>query len=113
MRVFVNTFLATLFLAALIQTGFAQTYPDSGLGPAIQEGGGKEITPQQFSEMKTRILTMIEERRKRLDQEKSCVEAATNADELRKCRQERPMGGQFQGGPGQQRPPRGGMGEGR
>ncbi len=116
MRVLASTFLAALFLAALLETGFAQTYPGEGPGPAMQNGGGKEITPQNFSEVKTRILTLIGERQKRLDQEKSCVEAATTADELKKCGPRRPPGGQrgqLEGGFGQQRPPQGNMGEGR
>ncbi len=114
--VLVSTLLAALFLAAFVRTGFAQTHPGNGPGPAMQGGNGKEISPQNFDDMKTRILAMIEERQKRLDQEKSCVETATNSEELKKCRPERPMGGQegqFQGGFDQQRPPRRGMGEGR
>lgn len=109
MRVAVRTIVAALFLAALSQPAFAQQSPGSGQGPAMQEGSGKEITPQQFSEMKTRILKMIEERQTRLTQEKACVEAATSGAELKKCRPDRPMGqggpggpgGQFPGGPGQ------------
>lgn len=116
MRVFISTVLVALLLTALSQAAVAQMYPGGGPGPAMQEGNDKELTPEQFSQMKTRILTMLEERRKRLDQEKICVEAATSAAELKKCRPERPMGGpggQYQGGPGQQRPPRGGMGGGQ
>lgn len=97
-----------LFLAALAQTVIAQQGPSGGPGPAMHEGMGKEITPEQFSETKARVLKMIDERRARLDQEKACVEAATNGAELKKCRPQRPMGpdGGMHGGPGQQRPPR-------
>jgi hypothetical protein len=52
----------------------------------------REITPENFSEMKTHMLTMIEKRRTMLDTQKTCVEAAKNAEELKACRPERPMG---------------------
>ena len=113
MKNLAKTFLAVLLFAALVQTCLAQNNSSGGPGPVMQEGGG---TPQEFSEIKSRILTMIEERQKRIGQEKSCVEAATNIDELKKCRPVGPMngrGGQFQGGPGQQRSQQGGMGAGR
>lgn len=109
MRVAVSFVVAALFLAALSQSVFAQQYPGGGPGgPGMQEGSGKEITPQQFSEIKNRVLKMIEERQTRLTQEKACVEAATSGAELKKCRPERPMGqggpgGHFPGGQGQQR----------
>jgi len=98
-----------LFLAALAQAVLAQQGPASGPGPGMmREGMGKEFTPEQFSETKARVLKLIDERRTRLDQEKACVEKATNDSELKKCRPERPMhpGGGMQSGPGQQRPPR-------
>lgn len=107
MRTLVSSVVAVLFLAAFSQATFAQQVPGGGPGPAIQEGSGREFAPEQFPEMKARILKMIEERRARLDQEKACVEAAKKAEELRKCRPERPMGpgGRHPGGPGQQRSP--------
>lgn len=110
MRSVVCAVFAVLFMTAVSQAAFAQQYPGAGPGPAIQGAEGKEIAPEQFNEMKARILKMIEERRAKLDQEKACVEAAKSADELRNCRPERPMGGggrggRFQGGPGGQRPP--------
>ena len=100
--------VVALFLAALSQAVLAQQVPAGGPGPAMREGMGKELAPEQFSETKARVLKMIDERRTRLDREKACVEAATNGAELKKCRPERPMGpgGGMQGGPGQQRPPR-------
>ena len=39
------------------------------------------------------MLTMIEKRRTMLDTEKTCVEAAKSADELKTCRPERGLGG--------------------
>lgn len=102
--------VVVLFLAALSQAVLAQQGPAGGPGgPAMHEMMGKEITPEQFPEVKAKVLKMIDERRTRLDKEKACVEAATNGAELKKCRPERPMGGLgggMQGGPGQQRPSR-------
>ncbi len=115
MRTILCAVFAVLLLTSVSGAAFAQQFPGSGPGPAVQGVNGKEITPEQFTEMKTRVLTMIEERRARLDQEKACVEAATDVAALRKCRPERPMApdGRFQGGPGQQRQPRPGMEEQR
>lgn len=108
-RAVASMVVVALFLAALSQAVYAQQGPGRGPGPAMmREGTGKEITPEQFPEVKARVLKLIDERRTRLDKEKTCVEAATNDAELKKCRPERPMGpgGGMQGGPGQQRPPR-------
>jgi len=102
--------VVVLFLAALSQAVLAQQGPAGGQGPAMHEMMGKEITPEQFPEVKARVLKMIDERRTRLDKEKACVEAAANGAELKKCRPERAMGGMqgggMQGGPGQNRPSR-------
>ena len=108
MRTLVSLAFAVLFLTSVSQHAFAQQ-PGSGPGPAGPEGSGKAMTPENFKEIKTRILARIEERRTMLDKEKTCVEAAQNADELRKCRPERPMGmgpgGMQNRGPGQGQPP--------
>jgi hypothetical protein len=69
--------------------------PSPGLGP-------KEITSENFNETKADILLRIEERLKRLNQEKACVQAASSADELKKCRPQRPEG---PGRKGMQKPP--------
>lgn len=94
--------VCTVLIAAAVSfTAFAQQGP-GGAGPMMQQGEQREVTPEQFNEIKARALKMIEERRTRLDQEKACVEAATNIEELRKCRPERPMGpggGGSRGGP--------------
>jgi hypothetical protein len=84
----------------------------------MQEDRGKQSTPETFSERKARVQKLLEERKTRLEQEKTCVDAAKNDDDLVKCRPQRPpmmQGGQgMQGGgmrgPGQQRPPMGGPG---
>jgi len=62
--------------------------------------GQKEITPEKFSELKADILKRIDDRMKRMTEEKKCVTAATNGDELRKCRPQRPsmQGGQKEQG---------------
>jgi hypothetical protein len=108
MRTVVHFVLTGLFVAAFSQVTFAQSAPEQGPSPGMQ------MTPEQFNLRKTHLLSMIEERRTRLGQEKACVEAAKDIVELRKCRPERPMmgpGGPHQGGPNQQRPPLSPMGQ--
>lgn len=99
--------VVVIFLSAFSQVGFAQQGP----GP----GPGKAFASENFEETKARVLRMIEERRKRLDQEKACVEAAKNREELTKCRPEPRMGrgGMNQEGPREQRPPMSPPGERR
>ncbi len=107
MRTLFRLAVAVLFLAAFSPNTFAQQQP-----PNDQKMMGREITPENFSEMKSLILTMIENRRTRLDTEKVCVEAAKDAEELKKCRPEQPMGmgsGMYKNGPGRQRGPGAGM----
>lgn len=92
-----------LLLPAAAPLAFGQMMPGGGGGgPMMQEQNAKELTPEQFSEMKAMILKRLEERRARMEQEKKCVEASTSAEELRKCRPEPPMGmspgGQSRGG---------------
>lgn len=103
MKTRVCTAVAMMVLIAGIAAGpvSAQMAGDSGNRPAFREGG--EITHEQFPEMKTRILSMIEERRKRLEEEKACVETASSPAELRKCRPQPPRteGRPDRGGPGQ------------
>jgi hypothetical protein len=98
MRVILRFAIVVLFLAGISQVALAQQGPG---GPAAPGGTGKTVTPEQFQERKARILKMIDERRAKLDQAKTCIEAATNNDELRKCRPEG-MGpnGKRHGGPG-------------
>lgn len=52
----------------------------------------KNVTPENFNEAKSGILQKIEERLKRLNEEKACVQAASSPDELNKCRPQRPRG---------------------
>ena len=106
MKTLFSFIVAALFLTAISQHAFAEQVPGSNPGPAVQ--GGKPA--ETFNDRKSRILTMLEDRKVRLEKEKACVEAAKNSDDLMKCRPERPMGmgpgGMPQGGrPGQQQPP--------
>jgi hypothetical protein len=95
MRTVLSFVFAVLLVATVSQVSFAQDPPEGGPGmgpgPGMQQGAGKEITPEQFNQMKSNMLKMIDERKAMLDQEKACVQAAKNAEELRKCRPERPM----------------------
>jgi len=86
-------------------TALAQQGPMGGPGPGGNEGMQKQFAPEQFPEVKARMLKMLDERKARIEQEKACVEKAANHEELRKCRSEPPMGGPMHRGPGPQRPP--------
>jgi hypothetical protein len=103
MRSILRFAVVVLFLTGISQVSPAQQSPSDQAGP---NGTGKTVTPEQFQERKARILKMIETRKAMLDQATTCVEAATNNDELRKCRPERPegmgRGGRRRGGPGRQ-----------
>lgn len=59
-----------------------------GPGPGMRGESAKEMTAEQFDAVKEKVLKMFERRQKRLDGEKACVEAATNMEEMRKCRPE-------------------------
>jgi hypothetical protein len=90
-------FLLSLAVAILILTVFsmpaiAQQDTGGGPAPAVQQRPAKELTPEQFTALKARILKMIEVRRAKLDEAKVCVESATTQLELRKCRKQHPMG---------------------
>jgi len=101
MKTLFSFVVAALFLTALSQHAVAQQDPVSAASTTVQ---GRPA--ETFSERKTRILAILEDRKMRLDKEKACVEAATSSDDLAKCRPARPMGmgpgGMSQGRPGQQ-----------
>lgn len=103
MKTLFSLAVAVLFLTAFSPNTVAQQ-PGNGPGPDDQKMMGREITPENFSEMRTHMLAMIEKRRAMLDTHKTCVEAAKNAEELKQCRPERSMrmGGMRQNGPGRQ-----------
>jgi hypothetical protein len=97
------------FLAAGAQVVLAQQGAASGPGPAMQGGQGKDANPETFSERKARSQKLLEEGKARLEQEKTCVDAATNDEELVKCRP--PRRAMREGGGMQQRGPMGGQGQ--
>ncbi len=75
---------AVLLLVVFPAVSFSETPSQrSGPTPGAQ---GKEMSADNFDETKARILQRMEEQIKRITQEKACVSAATNMDELRKCR---------------------------
>jgi len=96
MRVLSSLAVAVLFLAANSPNTVAQQHtsnkPCNGPCHDDREVLEKEITPENFSEMRSRLLAMIEKRRTKLDSEKACLEAAKNAEALKKCRPEQSMG---------------------
>ena len=110
MKTLFSIAVAILFLTVFSPNTFAEPQPGSGPGPNDQKMMGREITPENFAEMKTRILTMIEKRQTMLNTEKTCVEASKTADELKKCRPERPMGGRGPNGPDRDQGSQPGMG---
>ncbi len=105
-RLYKALILSCILAVTSLGTAFAQMSQGEGRRPAFKSD--TEMTNDEYSGMKKRALLMIEERRKRLEEEKACVEAATNISELRKCRPQPPrgQGGAFQGGT-DQRPQQG------
>ncbi len=113
---FVVSVIVVLFaLMPALPGSAAQTAPEKGDAPApmMRNRAARDVTPEQFAEMKARILNRLDERKSRLEQERACVDASKNVEELRKCRPEPPMGpmgrgGRFPNGPrpdnGQQQP---------
>lgn len=93
--------LVVLIVMTLIETTFAQMPQGEGKPRVFRDDA--EINSEDYSAIKARALSMIEERRKRLEEEKACVEAAKTASEVRGCRPQPPrrQGGDFQGEPGQ------------
>jgi hypothetical protein len=96
--------VVVLVLIAGSFTAHAQQGPAGGPGPALREGATNEFSPEQFPEVKARVLKMLDERRERLGQERACVEKATNHEDLKKCQRKPPIGGPSPRGSGQQRP---------
>jgi hypothetical protein len=88
-RVMVFIFTIVL-LSAFARVSFSEMRGENM--PPSHGMGAKNITPENFNEARAGILQKIEERLKRLNEEKTCVQAASNADELKKCRPQRPEG---------------------
>lgn len=77
-----------LLLIAFSKVSFSEM--SSEKTPPPGPSAVKSITPENFNEAKTKILQSIEQRIKRLNDEKACVAAANNVDDLKKCRPARP-----------------------
>ncbi len=92
---------------------FAYSLPSSAAAvdnPPPPRQTDQSLAPEKFPELKARILQRIEERLKRTQEEKACVEAAQSNEDLQKCRPERPNLPRQGGGPGGQMPgPKGQM----
>lgn len=98
--------VVVLVLTAAASAALAQQEPGQAQGS--RNGQGKTFAPENFQDLKTRVLQILEERRTRLEQEKACVEKTENMQDLQKCRPEpqRGHGGrEGQGGPREQRSP--------
>lgn len=87
MKMSVYVVLAAMVLIAFSEVSFSQSPPESGPPPALR---GREITPENFNEAKAAALQRIEGRLRLLSREKACIEAATNAEEMKKCAPGRP-----------------------
>jgi len=88
------TFLVTSLVVASM-TALAQTAPprppsDSGspTAPGLQSGQVEE----RFQEHKKILLAHIADRISKLQQVQSCVQAATNHEQMKACRPPRPEG---------------------
>lgn len=79
-----------VLLSAVAKVSFSEMRGENM--PPSHGMGAKNITPENFNEAKAGILQKIEERLNKLNEEKACVQAASNADELKKCRPQRPEG---------------------
>jgi hypothetical protein len=98
--------IVVLFLVAGSLAALAQQGPMGGPGPGKQGWMQQQITPEQFPEFKAQALKNIDERIKRMGEQRACIEKAQTHEEMKKCRPEQPMGGgPMHRGPGQQRPP--------
>ena len=89
--------LAVMFVISFSLVSSAQM--PAGSAPAVK--GEQQVPAKKFDDFKAGLLKRLDERIKRLTEEKACVEAAKDREELKKCRPERPEG---PGGPGQHPP---------
>lgn len=87
MKMSVYFVLVAMALVAFPEVSFSQTPPEGGPPPAFKR---MEITPENFNEVKAGALQRVERRMKMLSMEKACIEAATNAEEMKKCGPGRP-----------------------
>ncbi|GAB4483607.1 MAG: hypothetical protein OHK006_05180 [Thermodesulfovibrionales bacterium] len=99
--------LQMLIGAAALAAAFSYGQPAiSGAAdaPQPQPPQGSQMAPDKFPELKARLLERLEERMKRMQAEKACIESAKSQEDLQKCRPERP-GPPRQEGPGGQMMP--------
>lgn len=75
--------LAAMLLLSVSSVSFGQSPTENTL--PMRGFQGREITPENFNQVKSDILQRMAERMKRITEEKACVEAASNPDELKKC----------------------------
>lgn len=99
----VRMMIGAVALAAVFSYGLS-TNSRAADSPQPQPPQGSQMAPEKFPELKARLLERLEERLKRLQTEKACVEAAKSQEDLQKCRPERP-GPPRQEGPGGQMMP--------
>lgn len=90
MRKTIVFIFTVVLLGAFAKVSFSEMRGENM--PPPQGMGMKNITPENFNEAKAGILQKIEERLKRLNEEKACVQAASDADGLKQCRPQRPEG---------------------
>jgi len=90
------TFVATL-LAVASTTALAQTVPPR---PQSTSSSPTALAPEpgqdegRFQEHKQNLLAHIADRIARMQQLQSCVQAATNREQMKACRPPRPEGAQ-------------------
>ena len=106
MRVVAFMVMVALVMSAGASLVLAQQGQMGGPGPGMHGGMQQEVTPEKFPEFKAQALRNIDERMKRMGEDRVCIEKAQTHEEMKKCRPEQPMGGgQGHRGPGQQQPP--------
>lgn len=108
MKFLLNLAVAVSILTIFSFAAVAQQNTGDGSGPAVGQKTEKQMTPEQFSALKARILKMIEVRQAKLNEAKACVDAAANQAELKKCRRMHTLEPGHRGPRGQaQQPPAG------
>ncbi len=84
MKMTIVFILAAMLLLSYASASFGQAPPENTT--PMRGFQGREITPENFNQVKSDILQRMAERMQRITEENACVEAASNPDELKKCR---------------------------
>lgn len=79
--------MRSMFFAVLAVLAFA--VPVFAGQPEGRPEGEKSFQEVPFEQRKAHILSLLEKRSARLQEAKSCVQAAATSDDLEKCRDER------------------------